>query len=153
MSISWEHHRLAMALDASVAWAPSSGTLQPSPSAVPVPYHDTLFELRTAWRIGLRFPMHDVAVAGGLGYGATLVDHLAGTPDPNSVAPRGVTASGFVPGWASVTVKPWCSFGAQVLASYDIGFGGASQNDASITAGLIFQPNRACSERPGVRVH
>jgi hypothetical protein len=157
LSLGFEHRRLALIFDISLAWTGSSGTVEPGPgvsSGGPVPYSDTLLDVRTAWRIGIRVPLSSVALAAGVGIGATVLDNLTGAPQlltALAAANGGATAWAFVPVWASLTVKPWCGFGAQLLGSYDVGLGATSA--ATVGVGILIQPNSACSSPPNVSVH
>ena len=69
-----------------------------------------------------------------------------------AVQPSGMDASVFVPVWASLTVKPACTVGVQLLASYDVHPTASSDTGATIAAGLLWQPSNACSDAPGVRI-
>ena len=76
-----------------------------------------------------------------------------GPSDPFAVSPPPTDGDVYVPVWASLTVKPACNFGVQLLASYDVVPGQAVEDRVTIAAGLMFQPSNACAEAPWLRVH
>lgn len=162
LSTSYEHRRFAAAVDAAFAWGGSSGTLHAisqqiagSPDPGPVPYTDTVLEMRTAARVGMRVPMGSVALSAGSGLGLTSLGHIAGQSAYNIsvvIPPDGLDLEVFVPVWAGVTYKPSCNLGMQVLASYDLYPGNTANDGVTLTAGLIVQPSYACSEPPSLRI-
>jgi hypothetical protein len=162
LSLSYEHRHFASALDTSIAWTSSAGTLTPitelapnSQNPGPQPYSDTLLDFRTTARLGVRAPMGSVAFAAGSGLGVSFLTHIPGQNQTNigvAEPPSGLDASVFVPVWASLTVKPSCDVGVQVLASYDVHPTDSSENGVTIAAGLLWQPSDACSQPAGVKI-
>jgi hypothetical protein len=163
VATAYEHRHFVLSLDMSFGGASTSGTMrevaEPYPAQVvsgSMPFTETLFDMTGALRVGARMPLHDIAFAAGSGLGGTLrMQHATAGEgsDPFAVTPNGTDASWFLPVWASVTYKPSCTAGVQVLASYDLHPGDSQDNGVTVAAGLIYQPSSACSEGSGLRFH
>ncbi len=104
-------------------------------------------------RAGYRIPLHDVALAFGSGIGGDMYILNQFTPTPSSISKPGPIEGDFtVPLWASATYKPSCNWGVQVTASYDLQPTDPSASAPTLEAGIIYQPNDACSQPAGVTV-
>jgi hypothetical protein len=157
LSTTFERRRLALAIDWRIGGGSLSGESRPinNSTAAPAAYTESLFQTSGAFRIGARLPLHDMALASGVGIGGSLTAAMWSPPTPPAVnaAPLGADASWFVPLWVAATYKPACNWGMQILAQYDLRPTNSSESNLELAAGLIYQPSRACSEPPGVRVH
>ncbi len=90
------------------------------------------FSAGFAGRFGPRWTVHDVELAAGLGIG--------GDVEP--------TGRFFVPAWASLTYKPTCDWGVQAIASYQVDPSSSGDSEATLAAGILWQPSRSCSQAP-----
>jgi hypothetical protein len=166
--VSYERRGFVFSHDLGVGWGSLAGTVQTikSPdglSAYPgtLPYTGGFVMISDTLRIGKRIALHDVALAAGTGIGGDVtvtwrnVDE-SGVANKSTVFADGpnntVDADWFVPVWASVTIKPWCDFGLQAVASYDVHPTALDESGLRISAGLLFQPSASCRDAPGVKV-
>jgi len=153
VSLSYEHRRVAFAYDLVVGTGTTSGmsttTEPPELGGVQAPRPFTANELGVGSRVrvGLRLPERSVAFAVGSGIGGDVTITTSGL-----LGTGGDDFDFFVPLWASLTVKPSCSWGVQVLASYDVHPTAMAESAPELTAGLQWQPSAACSESPGLTV-
>lgn len=159
VSMSVEHRALALAWDFGFATGPSSGTSRyegdfPMESHTPVPFTGDEYALRGSFRIGARVPLHDVALAGGAGVGGDMIitSETAASNGSLALPPSGLDADWFVPLWAQLTMKPSCNWGAQLYASYDVHPTASDESAPSFGAGIMYQPNDACSEPAALAV-
>jgi hypothetical protein len=117
-------------------------------------YRDRAIDFGMAMRVGPRYPVGNFELAGGLGLGGELRGDSSTSVGGNVFAegPSSVSADWYVPAWAQLTYKPTCSFGFQVMASYDVHPTDMDANGLALSAGIVLQPSAACSEPVGVAV-
>ena len=150
LSTSYEHRGLAFALDLLTGGGSMSGTATTA-NGTPAFTGSTL-EMGGALRLGGRLRFGNLALSAGAGVGGSLwiahADMVAGT---NSI-PNEADGDWYVPVWSTLTYKPSCNWGAQVLAQYQLHPGSTNEDAPTIGAGLLWQPVSACSDRVGIVV-
>jgi hypothetical protein len=160
-SVGYERRGLVLADDFAVGAAPISGMVTDSEQTFaakpgPYPFAGTGVAIGNTLRVGGRIALHDVALAAGSGLGGDLSIESAKLQSVGNtglaMAPNGSDPEWYVPLWASLTLKPMCNWGAQVLASYQVHPTALSENELAIGAGVVFQPSASCSERAGLGV-
>ena len=160
-TFSYEHRGFAFAYDLAMAGGSITGSarstdpMESSPG--PVPFDGWTLQLGNTLRIGVRHALQHVALAAGTGIGGDLwivSGHVHDDPTTSAFLanPGGVDVDWYVPAWASVTYKPSCGWGAQLLASYQLHPTAMAESSPVITAGVLFQPSDACSEPPKIVV-
>jgi hypothetical protein len=159
MTLSYERRALAVAWDYGLGGGTRTGTIQAGlggASGPEMPFSEATMQMRSSLRIGARVRWNEIALAAGGGLGGEM--WMATAPSgnvPTAVVltlPHGVDANWFVPVWASLTLKPSCSWGVQALASYDARPTDLSSSGVSLGAGVMWQPSDACAQRPYVVV-
>jgi hypothetical protein len=142
MSLGYEHRDLAVAYDIMVGTASATGTSMNMAN----PFNANLLQIGNQLRVGFRVPEHTVALAAGAGLGG----------DANVVTSGLLGVGGdfdfYVPLWASLTIKPSCDWGVQVLASYNMHPTSMNESAPELVAGLQWQPSASCSEQAGLTV-
>ncbi len=168
IAFSFERRHFVFATDLAIGWGSLAGTVQTVQNpqgltAYPaaLPYTGTLGLASLAFRFGGRLALHEAALAAGSGIGGD-VTIASRTIDESAVmdkasiyadAPNPIfDADWFVPLWASVTVKPWCDWGFQTTASYDVHPTALDESGVRISAGLLYQPSASCREAPHIKV-
>jgi len=151
LSMSYEHRRFLFGYDLMVGTGSASGTsttMDPfgGGSSGPSPFTASELQLGNRLRVGVRLPERTYALAAGTGVGGDAY-----------ITTSGLTGAGgdfdfYVPLWASLTIKPSCSWGVEVLASYDVHPTSMAESAPELAAGLQWQPSAACSEQPGLSV-
>ena len=158
LALTWERRYIAAALDWDIGLTSVSGTttnIDPMRAPDSSTYTQTGWYMRWAGRVGVRLPLHDVALAAGTGLGLELgvPGHTTlDMPTTEELTAREPWRGFFVPVWASVTYKPACNFGVVALASYDVHPLAISSDAVSIGLGVTYQPSSACSEPAGLAV-
>lgn len=153
LSIPYEHRGFVFAFDLQTGGGPVSGTATTSGSdAGRYPLDGTAFEVGSALRLGARSSLDHFAIAAGTGLGGDLWLG-AGDIHGGNVLDPSFDATWYVPVWTAVDYKPSCSWGVQLLASYDVHPGDTHNDAPAFGAGLLWQPSSACAEQPGLSVH
>ena len=159
LSVDFERRHFMFAFDQSFGTAPISGTTVATGSGstgAPVAFTGHAFDWRSQFRIGTRVPLHDVALEAGSGIGVDmwfLGGDLVNPPaDSFLEAPDGVGGGFWFPLWASLTIKPSCDWGVQLLGQYDVHPASSDADGYELGAGLLYQPSASCSDLPGVHV-
>jgi hypothetical protein len=151
LTMSFDRRTLAVAFDMTFASGSTTGTAT-TMSSGPQAFTGSAMAFSDQLRVGARQPFGNVALAAGAGVGGHMwLDH-SDTRNNASLPAGDVDVDWYVPLWTSVTYKPACSWGAQVLASYDVHPTSTNENSPSFLAGLLYQPSVACSDRPGLTV-
>jgi hypothetical protein len=158
LGVTFERRYFASAFDWDFGGGSVSGTatsVDPETAGEASAYTQSSLYMRGAGRVGARLPLRDVALAAGSGIGAELAMTSAerfANPNGNDLATRDTYGGFFLPMWASVTYKPSCTVGFELLASYDVHPFTPSANGLSFGAGLTYQPSSSCSEPTGISV-
>ena len=160
-TFAYERRGFAFAYDLAVAGGSVTGSawstdpMESSPG--PVPFDGWTLQFANTLRVGARHSLQHVALAAGTGVGGDLWIVSAHVhQDPTTTAflanPGLADLDWYVPVWASLTLKPSCGWGAQLLASYQLHPTAMAESSPVITAGVLFQPSDACSEPPKIVV-
>lgn len=153
LALSYEHRALAFAVDMAFATGTNSGTSMYQQSTRST-FTGSEYDSRFGARVGARLPMHEVAFAAGTGVGMDMIiSSETTTMQTLALTPSGLDADLYVPLWAQLTMKPGCSWGATLYASYDVHPAATEESAPSFGASLLFQPSAACSEPSGLRAH
>jgi hypothetical protein len=168
LSTSYEHRYFALGLDLTFGAGQVAGTVRSLPGAPlvtpiatgPLPFSGTVFDNGLALRIGARLPLRYATLAAGSGIGGSLWMMTQAKVDGSGAtggvvvadAPQGLNATWDVPLWTSVTLKPFCGFGMQALASYEAEPSNSWHGGVTLGAGLLIQPSASCTENPGIDV-
>ena len=157
LSVSYEHRNLALIGDLGLGHGSTSGIatyvgqeMPDGATRLPQPYTGSANLARIDVRVGARIPMRWLALSGGAGFGIDAYLPTSNYTEEGVISlahlPNDPDGDVFIPAWAALTVKPTCSFGAQLLATYDIHPMSTGESSAMISAGLIWQRSSACSE-------
>jgi hypothetical protein len=164
LGLTVERRAFVFAIDWKFASGALSGTALQTMTidnlGTPGPFHfaGSAYEFASTLRLGARVSLDHVALAAGSGVGfetwidSTSLQGVAGRSDVFADAPDGPDGSWLVPLWSTLTWKPSCNWGVQVLGEYDIHPTALATNGIELGAGVLFQPSDACSATPGVRV-
>jgi hypothetical protein len=160
LSMSLERRGFAFAVDMLVGGGSVSGTAMATSGTGnpgPFPLDGGTFELGGTLRFGARLPLGAVALEGGSGIGGDMwigggQVHQPDVLNDAFVANPGLDGSWYLPVWASLVYKPSCSWGVQVLASYDLYPSDTAQDAPAFAAGVEWQPSAACSAPAGLAV-
>ena len=175
LSATWERRHLLLGVDLEIGEGKSVGSktststpdgYSPSAGNVSTAYAANVIQVGDRARIGVRFPLHDLAIAGGIGFGfntwyqstTPFGTHSANGANGTTAASAAIATTvldddWYVPAWASLTYKATCTWGVQVNASYDVRPTDFGDSALTFGAGLVYQPSDACSEPAGVDVH
>ena len=158
LSIPYEHRGFVLAFDLQTGGGPVTGTASASdqgPSSGPFPLDGMTFEVGSVLRLGARSSLDRVAIEAGSGVGGDVwlgAGHIHVPAGDAVVEDPSIDATWYIPLWAAIDYKMSCTWGVQLLASYDI-HPGDTRNDApAFGAGLLWQPSSACSEPVGLSV-
>ncbi len=163
LSVLYEHRNLAAIGDLGFGTASMSGIatyvgaeLPDGATRLPQPFAGTTHVVRLDVRVGARIPARWFGLSGGAGLGVNAYLPVTNFSEEGVItlahAPNDPQGDVFVPAWAAFTVKPMCSWGAQLVATYDIHPTSTGESAAMISAGVIWQPSSACSEPPHLEV-
>ena len=160
-TFSYEHRGFAFAYDFAMAGGSVTGSAistEPMGSSPgPAPFDGWTMQFANTLRVGARHSLEHVALAAGTGVGGDLWIVSAHVhQDPTTTAflanPGLADLDWYVPVWASLTVKPSCGWGVQVLASYQLHPTAMAESSPIVTAGVLFQGSDACSQPPSMVV-
>jgi hypothetical protein len=153
LASTYEHRHFVLANDIQIGTTNTNGTANPPDTTGTEPYTGNILDLRFALRVGVRLPLHDVALAAGAGIGVDVLNTSGSVAnDPFSTPLDDTDAEAYIPLWATATYKPSCSFGVQAYAGYDIYLGERAEDAPTFGAALVWQPSASCSEPSGLRV-
>jgi hypothetical protein len=149
-SLSYEHESNVLAFDSMLGAGSLRGTASnTSQRTPPVSYTLDFKAARLGVRAGQRIAFDHVALAAGVGItGALFIGAPRVDPDVPTqymfVDPPHFVVDVALPVWASLTVKPSCSWGVEGLAEYDERpFTGGAASPA-FALGFVYQPATAC---------
>jgi len=135
-------------LDVALGSAPATGT---NADGTTTSFDAHLGMIETDARVGLRYPMGNVTLEGGGGFGYGMWIAGDGSVGESSFgSTEKMTLD--VPLWASVTFKPTCDLGVEFGATYHLDPLDGDDSTTMLTAGLVFEPNGACSRSPSFEV-
>ena len=154
LTTSVERRGIAFAYDIDVARGETAGIASTPASfdmpAGSAPFTGSVLQIGMAARLGVRQRFGEVAFAEGAGIGGDMWIHSVNESGMSTTPPEEIDGDFYVPLWAQVTYKPGCNWGGQVLAAYDVHPGSSNEDVPSVMAGVMWQPNAACSDAAGL---
>jgi hypothetical protein len=149
LTMSLERRGFAFAYDMLVAKGDTTGMMTASSGATG--FTGSVVQVGMAARVGMRQRFDSIAFAEGFGFGGGMWIHSVNPAGMATTAPpTEIDGDYYVPLWGELTYKPSCSWGAQVLASYDVHPGSSNEDMPALMAGVMWQPNSACADAGGL---
>jgi hypothetical protein len=147
LTTSVERRGIAFAYDMLVARGATAGMVTATESS---PFTGSVVQIGMAARLGMRQRFGEIAFAEGAGIGGDMWIHSVTETSATTTPPSEIDGDFYVPLWGQLTYKPGCSWGAQVLAAYDVHPGSSNEDVPTVMAGVMWQPNSACAETGGL---
>ncbi|HEY4244919.1 MAG TPA: hypothetical protein VGM88_34125 [Kofleriaceae bacterium] len=154
--LTYARRHLLIETDSTLGWTNLTGTATNGTDRSG--FHATELVQDFNLRIGGRIPLHSLELGAGTGVGFSVWDFSNTSVDqqPSDFtlieSPSGTRFLFHIPVWAELTYKPGCDWGVTATGTYQFDPTDSNGSNVTVSAGLMWQPNAACSERPGLTV-
>jgi hypothetical protein len=153
MGATVEHRYFAGGLLYGIGFGSYSGHISDS-NGNTAKYNASPFAMLLELRLGVRIPLKYVALQAGSGIGGSMWILNAKAEHSNSGAgtPGDVGILWHLPLWTAATIKPFCNWGVQVGAQYNVQPTQFDGNYYMATTSLLWQPSPSCERTANLSI-